>query len=223
MALRGRSPAHPTTGGAACSETVHSSRVARAADGAAIILPAAPDGKDSAIPRAIRAGIDPVAVRREPVVAPLGKEGAFTPAPARATHVLPFPTASIPRLDEAGDIHTVPLLGKVPLTTIPAARVPTGITATGIAPELTTSLPQPGEASPLAPASPVHLGGGCGAGNCSNYTLSVTAGAYPTEVSWNLISGVLIVGTGFAPTTMSLCLDTGCFVMQLFDQFGDQG
>lgn len=67
----------------------------------------------------------------------------------------------------------------------------------------------------------VNLGGGCGGGNCSNYTLSVTAGSFPTEVSWNLISGVLIVGTGFAPTTMSLCLDTGCFVMQLFDQFGD--
>ena len=67
----------------------------------------------------------------------------------------------------------------------------------------------------------VNLGGGCGGGNCSNYTLSVTAGSFPTEVSWNLINGVLIVGTGFAPTTMSLCLDTGCFVMQLFDQFGD--
>jgi hypothetical protein len=67
----------------------------------------------------------------------------------------------------------------------------------------------------------VNLGGGCGGANCSNYTLSVSAGSYPTEISWNLISGVLIVGTGFAPTTMSLCLDTGCFVMQLFDQFGD--
>lgn len=40
----------------------------------------------------------------------------------------------------------------------------------------------------------VNLGGGCGGGNCSNYTLSVTAGSFPTEVSWNLISGVLIVG-----------------------------
>jgi hypothetical protein len=67
----------------------------------------------------------------------------------------------------------------------------------------------------------VNLGGGCGGANCSNYTLAVTAGSFPEEVSWNLISGVLIVGTGFAPTTMTLCLDTGCFVMQLFDQFGD--
>ena len=67
----------------------------------------------------------------------------------------------------------------------------------------------------------VNLGGGCGGGNCSNYTLSVTGGSYPTEVSWNLISGVLIVGTGFAPSTKTLCLDTGCFVLQMFDQFGD--
>lgn len=67
----------------------------------------------------------------------------------------------------------------------------------------------------------VNLGGGCGGGNCSNYTLSVTGGSYPTEISWNLISGVLIVGTGFAPSSQVLCLDTGCFVMQLFDQFGD--
>lgn len=67
----------------------------------------------------------------------------------------------------------------------------------------------------------VNLGGGCGGGNCSNYTLSVSAGAYPGEISWNLISGVLIVGTGFAPSSQVLCLDTGCFTMQLFDSFGD--
>ncbi len=67
----------------------------------------------------------------------------------------------------------------------------------------------------------VNLGGGCGGVNCSNYTLSVTGGTFPTEVSWNLISGVLIVGTGFAPSSQVLCLDTGCFVMQMFDQFGD--
>ncbi|MBK9760398.1 MAG: hypothetical protein IPO90_10620 [Flavobacteriales bacterium] len=67
----------------------------------------------------------------------------------------------------------------------------------------------------------VNLGGGCGGGNCSNYTLTVTSGAYPTEISWNLISGVLVVGTGFAPSSQVLCLDTGCFVMQLFDSFGD--
>lgn len=67
----------------------------------------------------------------------------------------------------------------------------------------------------------VNLGGGCGGANCSNYTLTVTGGTFPTEVSWNLVSGVQIVGTGFAPSSQVLCLDTGCFVMQMFDSFGD--
>ncbi|MFN8352028.1 MAG: T9SS type A sorting domain-containing protein [Flavobacteriales bacterium] len=67
----------------------------------------------------------------------------------------------------------------------------------------------------------VNLGGGCGGANCSNYTMTVSGGAYPLEVSWNLIQGALIVGTGFAPSSQILCLDTGCFVMQLFDSFGD--
>ncbi len=67
----------------------------------------------------------------------------------------------------------------------------------------------------------VNLGGGCGGTNCSNYTLNVTAGSFPGEVSWNLVGGVTIVATGFAPSTQVLCLDTGCYVMQLFDSFGD--
>ncbi|MBK6539704.1 MAG: hypothetical protein IPG10_00145 [Flavobacteriales bacterium] len=69
--------------------------------------------------------------------------------------------------------------------------------------------------------SQVNLGGGCGGANCSNYTLTITAGAWPAEINWNLVTGTLIVATGFAPSTQVLCLDTGCFVMQLFDSFGD--
>lgn len=67
----------------------------------------------------------------------------------------------------------------------------------------------------------VNLGGGCGGGNCTNYTLNITAGAWPTEVSWNLVTGALIVASGGAPGSMVLCLDTGCYVMQMFDTFGD--
>ncbi|MBK9194770.1 MAG: hypothetical protein IPO17_07215 [Flavobacteriales bacterium] len=67
----------------------------------------------------------------------------------------------------------------------------------------------------------VNLQGGCGGGNCSNYTLNVTSGSFPTEISWNLVNGVLIVSTGFAPSSIQLCLDTGCYVMQLFDSWGD--
>ena len=67
----------------------------------------------------------------------------------------------------------------------------------------------------------VNLGGGCGGSNCSTYTLNVSGGLFPAEVSWTLVSGSLIVGTGFAPFVGTVCLDTGCFVMQLFDTFGD--
>jgi len=67
----------------------------------------------------------------------------------------------------------------------------------------------------------VSLGTGCGGGGCSSYTVNVTAGAYPNEISWNLVSGTLIVASGFAPSTMVVCLAPGCYVMQLFDSFGD--
>ncbi len=67
----------------------------------------------------------------------------------------------------------------------------------------------------------VDLGGGCGGGPCDFYTLSVTSGLFPAEISWNLISGVSSIATGFAPTTVGICLDTGCYVMQMFDDFGD--
>ena len=67
----------------------------------------------------------------------------------------------------------------------------------------------------------VNLGGGCGGGNCTNYTLNVTGGSFPTEVSWNLMSGALIAASGGAPMSTVLCLDTGCYVMQLFDSWGD--
>ena len=67
----------------------------------------------------------------------------------------------------------------------------------------------------------VSLGGGCSSGDCDMYTMVVTAGLYPTEVNWNLVTGPGIVATGFAPTTLMMCLDTGCYTMQLFDAFGD--
>jgi len=67
----------------------------------------------------------------------------------------------------------------------------------------------------------VSLGGGCSSGNCDQYTMVVTAGLYPTEISWNLINGANTVASGFAPTTLSLCLDTGCITLQMFDDFGD--
>ena len=67
----------------------------------------------------------------------------------------------------------------------------------------------------------VSLGGGCGGGPCDFYTLTITAGLFPNEISWNLIGGVTVIATGFAPTSVSICIDTGCYVMQMFDLFGD--
>lgn len=67
----------------------------------------------------------------------------------------------------------------------------------------------------------VNLGGGCGGGPCDFYNLVVTSGAFPTEISWNLVNGVSSVATGFAPTTVGICLTPGCYVLQLFDDFGD--
>jgi hypothetical protein len=54
----------------------------------------------------------------------------------------------------------------------------------------------------------VSLGNGCGGGPCDWYTLTVTAGSFPTEINWNLVSGVTVVQTGFAPSSIAVCLDT---------------
>lgn len=67
----------------------------------------------------------------------------------------------------------------------------------------------------------VNISGGCGGGPCDPYTLSVTSGGFPTEISWNLIGGSGIISTGYAPTSVSLCIDTGCYMMDMYDTFGD--
>lgn len=66
----------------------------------------------------------------------------------------------------------------------------------------------------------VNIGGGCG-GPCSNHTLTVSGGTFPAEVSWNLIGATGVIATGFAPWTVSLCVDTGCYYMDMYDSFGD--
>lgn len=67
----------------------------------------------------------------------------------------------------------------------------------------------------------VSVAGGCDPPGCSGYTLQVTAGTFPTEISWNLVGPSSIVASGGAPTTVSVCLAEGCHSMQLFDSFGD--
>lgn len=67
----------------------------------------------------------------------------------------------------------------------------------------------------------VSIGGGCEPPGCTGYQFQVTGGAYPEEVSWNLIGGASVLASGFAPSTQTICLLPGCYVVQLFDSFGD--
>lgn len=62
----------------------------------------------------------------------------------------------------------------------------------------------------------------CGAVGGCGYTINVSAGTFPTEVSWNLLdeNGVAI-NFGAAPMTSPTCLATGCYTFEFFDSFGD--
>jgi len=63
----------------------------------------------------------------------------------------------------------------------------------------------------------VSIAGGCTTGPCSTYTMTVTAGSAPVQVGWNLTSMGITYASGTAPANVTMCLDTGCYVMQLFD------
>ncbi len=64
---------------------------------------------------------------------------------------------------------------------------------------------------------PVSIAGGCNSGTCSNYTMSVTGGSAPAQIAWNFMSMGLNQASGGAPLNVTMCLDTGCYVMQMFD------
>lgn len=63
----------------------------------------------------------------------------------------------------------------------------------------------------------VSIGGGCSSGSCTDHILTVTAGSAPGQVSWNLMNMGINYASGTAPMSMTLCLDTGCYVMQMYD------
>lgn len=67
----------------------------------------------------------------------------------------------------------------------------------------------------------ISVGGGCGSGTCEPYTLTVTGGTAPAEVSWSFSSMGVTYASGWAASSVQLCLDTGCYVMQLFDSGGN--
>lgn len=126
----------------------HPARVARTVEGDAVILPApTAEVPTPAIPRAARAGIDPAALRREAAAALLVGDGTALPTPVGESHILPFPSAGIPRLGEAGEGRALPLRDKGALGALPNGPMPA--TALGAA-------AQKGAApiASFAPASP---------------------------------------------------------------------
>jgi hypothetical protein len=57
---------------------------------------------------------------------------------------------------------------------------------------------------------------------CTTYTISVSLGFWPSEVSWQFLnSSNTIVASGFAGANQSVCLPDGCYTFVMIDSFGD--
>ena len=65
--------------------------------------------------------------------------------------------------------------------------------------------------------SQVSIYGGCSNGTCTDHTMTVTNGTAPTQISWNFMSMGTNYASGSAPASVTMCLDTGCYVMQMYD------
>lgn len=67
------------------------------------------------------------------------------------------------------------------------------------------------------------LGGAncCPAGTTA-YQISVTSGAFPGEVSWDLVNSFGdLIAFGGAPANQTVCLESDCYTLSLYDSFGD--
>lgn len=61
-----------------------------------------------------------------------------------------------------------------------------------------------------------------GGDNCENYSISVSSGNWPSEVSWDLVnSNGQTVLSGGAPFNQTVCLPNDCYELNMFDSFGD--
>jgi len=68
----------------------------------------------------------------------------------------------------------------------------------------------------------VGLNFNCFPANCSGpYTLDLTLGSYPSQISWSFVDSVNVLATGFAPASQPLCLDPGCYSIIMFDNGND--
>ncbi len=59
-------------------------------------------------------------------------------------------------------------------------------------------------------------------GECENYQVTVSAGTWPEEVSWNLINqdGTAVLSGG-APFNQNVCLPNACYTLDMLDSWGD--
>lgn len=63
-------------------------------------------------------------------------------------------------------------------------------------------------------------GGSFGDG-CAEYSVNVTSGTFPSEVSWNITGDGTVFLSGGAPFNGTVCLPNGCYTLNMFDSFGD--
>lgn len=57
---------------------------------------------------------------------------------------------------------------------------------------------------------------------CSNYTFTFGGGTWDSEITWNITNaGGTVLATGAAASAVTLCLDYGCYTINMFDSFGD--
>lgn len=53
------------------------------------------------------------------------------------------------------------------------------------------------------------------------YNFAVTPGGWPSEISWNITLDGVEVLSGAAPYTGTICMSTGCYLLNMYDSFGD--
>ncbi len=59
-------------------------------------------------------------------------------------------------------------------------------------------------------------------GQCNNYTFAFGGGTWDSEITWNITNaGGTVLSSGGAPSSVTLCLDYGCYTINMFDAFGD--
>jgi hypothetical protein len=57
---------------------------------------------------------------------------------------------------------------------------------------------------------------------CTNYTITVSLGFWPSEVSWQFVDAAnTVVASGLAGANQVVCLPDGCYTFRMIDSYGD--